>query len=554
MRSASRTSPRRAFGATQVLTRKRRFLAGDRSRYASAPNFLAALLGVVALTSSAGPAIPVVPVVTTQQGRVTGAVDAEGTSRFLGIPFAAPPVGALRWRAPQPPASWKGLRINDHFSASCMQDEAGSRLPWTAEFMTQGPISEDCLYVNVWTTDPDPHARRAVMVWIYGGGFGEGSSAISLYDGAKLARLGVVLVSFNYRVGPFGFFVHPELSAESADFHSGNYGLLDQIAALQWVKRNIAAFGGDPARVTIFGQSAGAMSVKLLMESPLTRGLFARAIAQSGPGWLGREFYAQRSLAVMEQGGTRLGEVLGATSAAALRALPAAELLGPRAVVDGQALRYTPTIDGNVVRAEAATNQVPLLFGIVSGDALPIPGFGPPRVDTLTDWQAEAGKRYGERVGEYFRLYPAAADAEVTAARNASLIDCARVALARYAKAQHVASGTVYAYYFDRAIPWPQHPEFGAFHTGEVPYVFRNLSRLDRPWTIADRHLADVASGYWVRFAKTGNPNASGLPPWPEFSAGEKLMRLGDSIEPINSAEVTRRMFCEQTAQGNAVN
>ena len=510
-------------------------------------HFLIAMLCVAALTSNAWPANQRTPIVTTQQGRVAGAVDADGVSRFLGIPFAAPPVGALRWRAPQPPGSWKGVRAGDRFGASCMQDEAGSRLPWTAEYMTQGAISEDCLYVNVWTTDPKPRARRAVMVWIYGGGFGEGSGAISLYDGAQLARQGVVLVSFNYRVGPFGFFAHPALSAESAEFHSGNYGLLDQIAALQWVKRNITAFGGDPGRVTIFGQSAGAMSVKLLMESPIARGLFVRAIAQSGPGWLGREFYAQQLLGVVERGGARLGEVLGATSAAALRALPATELLGPRAVVDGQALRYAPTLDGNVVRAAALENQVPLLFGIVSGDALPIAGFGPPRIDTLADWQAEAGKRYGERAGEYFGLYPAANDAEVSAARNAALIDCARVMLARYAKAQRAASSTVYAYYFDRAIPWPQHPEFGAFHSSDVPYVFRNLSRLDRPWTAADRHLAEVASGYWVQFAKTGNPNSAGLPHWPEFSAGEKLMRLGESVDPIDPADPTRRAFCERT-------
>jgi para-nitrobenzyl esterase len=511
--------------------------------------FLITLLCLAALIANAQPANWRAPIVATQQGRVAGAIDADGVSRFLGIPFAAPPVGALRWRAPQSPASWQGVRTGDRFGASCMQDETGSRLPWTAEFMTQGPISEDCLYLNVWTTDPDPHPRRAVMVWIYGGGFGEGSGAISLYDGAQLARQGVVLVSFNYRVGPFGFFAHPALSAESGEFHSGNYGLLDQIAALQWVKRNIAGFGGDPARVTIFGQSAGAMSVKLLMESPLARGLFARAIAQSGPGWLGREFYAQQSLSVVEQGGARLGEALGATSAATMRALPAAELLGPRAVVDGQALRYAPTVDGNVVRTVALGKQVPLLLGIVSGDALPIAGFGPPRIDTLADWQAEAGKRYGERAGEYFRLYPAATDADLPAARNAALIDCARVTLARYAKTQHAASRTVYAYYFDRAIPWPQHPEFGAFHSGEIPYVFRNLSRLDRPWTAADRHLAEVASGYWVQFAKTGDPNGTGLPPWPELSAGEKLMHLGESIGPIDPAEPTRRAFCEQATQ-----
>lgn len=513
--------------------------------------FLGVSLYLAALASPVWSASPNLPIVATLEGRVAGAIDADGVSHFLGIPFAVPPVGALRWRAPQPPVPWRGVRAGDRFGASCMQDEAGSRLPWTAEFMTQGPISEDCLYLNVWTAAPDPHARRAVMVWIYGGGFGEGSGAISVYDGAQLARQGVVLVSFNYRVGPFGFLAHPALSAESAEYHSGNYGLLDQIAALQWVKRNIKAFGGDPARVTIFGQSAGAMSVKLLMESPLARGLFARAIAQSGPGWLGREFYAQQSLTVVEQNGARLGEALGATTAAALRALPAAELLGPRATVNGEGPRFAPVVDGYIVSAGAEGKQVPLLLGMVSGDALPIPGFGPPQVDTLADWQAEVRKRHGERAAEYFSLYPAATEAEVHAAHHAALIDCARVGLARYAKAQRAASGTVYAYYFDRAIPWPQHPEFGAFHSSEIPYVFRNLPRLERPWTSVDRHLSDVVSAYWIRFARTGNPNGPGLPVWPEFSSTEKLMRLGDSIEPIEPAEARRRAFCEPSTRAN---
>jgi para-nitrobenzyl esterase len=210
-----------------------------------------------------------------------------GVRAFKGIPYAAPPVGDARWRAPQPVVPWDGVRQADRFGASCVQAQPGSRLPWTEEFMTQGPVSEDCLFLNVWTAAAVTE-RLPVMAYIYGGGFNEGSSSVAVYDGASLAARGVVVVTINYRTGPLGFLVHPALSAESPHKVSGNYGLLDQIAALAWVQRNIAAFGGDPTAVTIFGQSAGAISVADLMRSPLAKGLFARAIAQSGPGLLGR--------------------------------------------------------------------------------------------------------------------------------------------------------------------------------------------------------------------------------------------------------------------------
>ncbi len=225
--------------------------------------------------------------VKTDAGSLSGVSGAGGVTAYLGIPYAAPPVGDLRWRPPQPAVHWTGVRKADHFGASCMQNEAGSRLPWTEEFMTQGPISEDCLFLNVWTPASNATARLPVMVWIYGGGFTEGSSSVAVYNGATLARKGVLIVSLNYRVGPIGFLTYPELSQESAHHVSGNYGLLDEIAALQWVHANIAGFGGDPAKVTIFGQSAGALSVADLMQSSLSAGLFARAIAESGPGLIG---------------------------------------------------------------------------------------------------------------------------------------------------------------------------------------------------------------------------------------------------------------------------
>src|SRR5262249_23629849 len=252
------------------------------------PRWMTAIVCAFVLSISALAEGPGTDPVKTDAGLVSGVPGPGGVTAYLGIPFAAPPVGDLRWRPPQPAPHWDGVRKADQFGTSCMQNQARSRLPWTEEFMTQNAISEDCLSLNVWSAARNANAKLPVMFWIYGGGFNEGSSAIAVYDGAELARKGVVIVSVNYRVGPLGFLVHPELTKESEHHASGNYGLLDQIAALQWVHRNISAFGGDPAQVTIFGQSAGALSVMQLMRSPLARGLFVRGIAESGPGLLGR--------------------------------------------------------------------------------------------------------------------------------------------------------------------------------------------------------------------------------------------------------------------------
>src|SRR5262245_46163456 len=247
---------------------------------------LGAIICVMTLTATALTLRADLATVKTDAGTVSGAAASGGVTAYLGIPYAAPPVGDLRWRAPQPVAHWDGVRKADEFGTSCMQNQAGSRLPWTEEFMTQGPIGEDCLFLNVWTPAKSTGSKLPVMFWIYGGGFNEGSSSVAVYNGAPLATKGVVVVSANYRVGPLGFLAHPELSKESEHHVSGNYGLLDQIAALRWVRANIAFFGGDPGAVTIFGQSAGALSVTSLMRSPLAKGLFSRAIAQSGPGLL----------------------------------------------------------------------------------------------------------------------------------------------------------------------------------------------------------------------------------------------------------------------------
>ena len=282
-------------------------------------------LCLLALLLSTRPLNARLDVVKVDTGSLSGRAATGGVTAYLGIPFAAPPVGDLRWRPPQPAAKWEGVRKADTFGTSCMQNQAGSRLPWTEEFMTQGAIGEDCLFLNVWTAAKSANARLPVMFWIYGGGFNEGSSSVAVYDGTELARKGVIVVSMNYRVGPLGFLAHPELTNESEHRSSGNYGLLDQIAALQWVNRNVAAFGGDPSQVTIFGQSAGAISVMHLMRSPLAKGLFVRAIAQSGPGLLGRNALGGgATLTDREAAGAKYIESKGAKTLAEMRALPAA--------------------------------------------------------------------------------------------------------------------------------------------------------------------------------------------------------------------------------------
>lgn len=380
-----------------------------------------------------------------------------------------------------------------------MQNQPGSRLPWTEEFMTQGPIGEDCLYLNIWTPARNANARLPVMFWIYGGGFNEGSGSIAVYHGAELAKKGVIVVSANYRVGPLGFLAHPELTQESEFGTSGNYGLLDQIAALRWVQKHIAGFGGDPRQVTIFGQSAGAMSVAALMRSPLAKGLFVRAIAQSGPGLFGRNALgAAAGLREREAAGVKFAQAHGASSIAELRGLPATAFYGTAAPSVAGGL-FT---DGVVLPAQPPAEQVPLMVGFVADDL----GLG----GTTPEQKVAARER-------------------------------ARVAMHVWASSQLPASTRIYTYFFDRAIPWPEHPEFGAFHSGEIPYVFNTLNRLKRPWEALDRKLADTVSSYVTNFAKKGDPNGSALPPWPAYDpASYRTMQLGARIGSMDLAEPSR--------------
>ena len=507
---------------------------------------LTALLSVLAIAAWNPATDAAIVTVKTESGLLSGAPPTAGVTAYLGIPYAAPPVGELRWKPPQPPLRWDGIRKADTFGTSCMQNQAGSRLPWTEEFMTQGPIGEDCLFLNVWTAARAPNGRVPVMFWIYGGGFNEGSSSVAVYDGTELAKKGVIVVSVNYRVGPLGFLTHPELTKESEHRSSGNYGLLDQIAALRWVRDNIAAFGGDPNQVTIFGQSAGALSVAALMRSPLARGLFARAIAQSGPGLLGRNALgANSTLSDREAAGLKYAESKGAHSLADLRALPAATFFAPSGGRGGTPAPNGIVRDGWVLTDTAPAEQVPVMVGFVADD-IGVGGAGSAAgaKPGLATYKSDAERIYGDQAAAFMKLYPAASDTDVPVAQKSAARDRIRVSLDLWAAEQARSSKRLYTYYFDRVIPWPAHPEFGAFHTSEVPYVFNTIARIDRPWEPVDKTVAEAMSSYWANFARKADPNGPGLPRWAAYDPNTHMtMQIGSRTGAMRVAEPDKLQF-----------
>ena len=474
-------------------------------------------------------------IVPTQSGKVSGVSATDGSvTSFKGIPFAAPPVGPLRWRAPQPPAVWTDVLKADHFGASCMQGPNTPFGPWTSEYMYVTPASEDCLYLNVWTPKASAAANLPVLVYIYGGGFSSGSGDCPIYDGEALAKTGMVVVTFNYRVGVLGFLAHPELTAESEHHASGNYGLMDQVAALHWVKDNIRGFGGDPSRVAIAGQSAGAMSVQDLLASPLARGLFHAAIADSGIGGRG---VPVRTLAEAEKAGADFAASKKADSLAALRALPATDL-----VVRG--LQFAPIVDGWVVPDQpmmlttttGRDNDVPVITGFQADDFRM--GGGGPQI-TAAKFQERSRTIYGPMADEFLKLYPADTDEQAKLSEVASARDRARSGMVLWAgKRAATHKSPVYVYYFDRAIPWPAHPEFGAFHSGELPYTFGNLKVLDRPWEPVDTKIAQMMKAYWKGMAAAANPNSAAEPRWnPVDPSKRSVMRLGADTGPMPAAD-----------------
>ncbi len=485
------------------------------------------------------------------EGGLVAGIPGKDTSStaFKGIPFAAPPVGDLRWRAPQPVKAWQGVRKADHFGDSCVQNIVAELKPWTYEFMTHTEVSEDCLFLNVWTGAKSAGEKRPVYVYIYGGANTSGSGAVPVYDGEGLAKKGIVVVTVNYRVGILGFFTHPELTAESDVHASGNYALLDLIAALRWVHENIAAFGGNPDRVVIGGQSAGASNTHSLVASPLAKGLFHGAIAESGSSVNGLGLMNARTLAEQEKQGLRFAEAKGAHSLADLRKMSWKELTAP--VQGGAPFRWSVVVDGYVQPAPAGEmfaqgkqNDVPTLTGCNMGEG----GASPHPTTTAEALQRQARQRYGDMADEFLSLYPAPTDEQARAAVNESSWDAERATMYLWAIARGKTAKTkAYTYFWDHTLPGPEADRYGAFHTSEVPYAMNTLYMSDRPFTEVDRKIADIMSSYWANFIRTGDPNGKGLPHWPAASEQPgTTMEVGDKNAPIPVAAKPALAFFEK--------
>ena len=480
--------------------------------------------------------------VRTEAGLVEGVAESD-LAVFRGIPFAAPPVGDLRWRAPAPAIPWDGVRRAEAFAPACPQNQRlNAAFGWPVL-----PTSEDCLHLNVWTPAASPGDRLPVMVWIYGGGFTMGATATPAYNGELLAKRGVVVVSIAYRVGAFGFLAHPELSAESGH-GSGTYGLQDQIAALGWIQRNIAGFGGDPDRVTIFGESAGGISASMLAASPLAKGLFQRAISQSGgsfgPAQTGDIGGANvPPLADAEAEGVAFLARLGVATIAEARRLRPETLVGG---MSGALAEFWPVLDGHVIPGDQYAlyragryNDTPILIG-TNGDegALFV------QSANASDYTADIRARFGDYADKVLAEYPAGSDAE--ALRSArDLFRDTGFAWHTWAWAllqARTGQGRVFAYYFDHRPPYPAVPpmnDWGASHGCEIAYVFGRPEPAMR-WSAEDRAISDALGAYWTNFAKTGDPNGAGLSAWPAFTeAAPTMMHFTGTPEagPVANAD-----------------
>lgn len=457
-------------------------------------------------------------VVQTQAGKISGTVSKDNSIHiFKGIPFAAPPIGELRWKAPEPVKPWQGIRACTNFAPSPIQGKPNEFGVYTREFLIKDePLSEDCLYLNVWTGARSSKEKRAVMVWIYGGGFVSGGTNVPIYDGEALARKGIILVIITYRVGILGFFAHPELTKESGHNASGNYGLMDQIAALKWVKENIAAFGGDPDKVTIAGQSAGSMSVNSLVASPLAKGLFRNAIAESGASFISGNF-SGTTLARAEEEGVKTAEKLGAHTLKELRNLPTDELLkqfGGRPIVDGYVL---PKSIADLFAA-GQENPVNLLTGWNEDDAF----VG--KLLSAGDYRADLKAKHPDNYDQWLKYFPGNTDEHAKRSQiNISRDLIFGIQNYTWANVQAGKGKKIFLYRFTRHVPATgDFVKYGAFHTAEVPYAFNNLRFVNRPFEQVDRQLANQISSYWVNFVKTGNPNSKGLISWPAYSIKNK--------------------------------
>lgn len=485
-------------------------------------------------------------VVTVRGAEIHGRHE-QGVDTFLGIPYAKPPVGELRWRAPEPVSSWQGGHDATRAGAACFQPDAQPFENFTSEFLASGPFSEDCLFLNVWKP-ARIKAGAPVLVYIHGGAFNSGSGTVPIYNGSKLARQGVVVVTINYRLGVMGFLATPELTRESGRGTSGNYGLLDQIAALHWVQDNIRSFGGDPHRVTIAGQSAGAASVNALILSPLAKGLFQRAIAQSGSG-LGT---AMPTLADAEHDGTETQRRLGASTLSELRQIPAERLIeATRAVppsVDGvpamPRLIFEPNRDAVVLAGDpdagsaVPQSHVPLLTGFNSNEGVP-----PPATNVVAAFEAMVLGRYARFSDRLLALYPHANDTEAAQSWRILARDRYMANLIIWARARaSVSRSPIYLYEFSH--PYPAiagQPSPGAFHTAEVPFIFGTMDLGERHLSQSDVRTARNMQRTWLNFIRGRSPAA--LPAkWPAVgSKASMVMGLGEEVKSVPAVSSTAR-------------
>jgi para-nitrobenzyl esterase len=489
--------------------------------------FAMLLIGVTALATGSHPAQAALqePLVL-DAGRLGGSTESSpGIRAFKGIPFAAPPVGALRWQAPEPVQKWQGVRDASKFGSVCLQPPGQGRLN-IALMEGSPPAGEDCLYLNVWTGAAAAAEKRPVMVWLFGGAFTEGAGSAPLYDGDALARKGVVVVTMNYRLGPYGFFVHPALTAESPHKASGNYGLMDMLASLRWVRSNIAAFGGDPGNVTVFGQSAGAMAIASLVASPEAGGLFGRAISESGAWMAFGPSAGMRTRAQAEEAGQKAATDAGVTTATQLRAMSTDDVTGKfrsaGMIVDGWVIPEDPS----TTFAAGRQNAVDVLVGSNKDDLSFVPIKSTPE-----QFEQQGRARWGALADDYLRFYAHANDMEASKSAADSANDGAFWHMRLYADYQVQRGKRAWLYWFAQNPPAPAgQPRLPAAHASEVPYVFDNLGRppLFPDSSVAalsaasapDRMVADRMSSYWVNFARSGDPNGAGLPRWQAHAAG----------------------------------
>jgi para-nitrobenzyl esterase len=500
--------------------------------------------------------------VKTDSGSVAGTSNTDASVRmFKGIPFAAPPVGDLRWKVAQPPAKWDGVKMATEFSPTCANGAAGGRggrgrggqgrgdgkapdqakaAPPAAARGANRPPSEDCLYINVWTPAKSAGDKLPVMVWTYGGGFTGGSGSDNWYDGEALAKKGVVVVTYNYRLGTFGFFAHPDLVAESPQHTTGNYAMTDMLAALHWVQKNIAAFGGDPRKVTIDGESAGAIAVAAMVGSPEAKGLFIRAAAQSG-AWMGLSIAKQKTMAEAEAQGKTAA---GTHSIAELRAMSTADVSqnltveAPRwMLVDGWIIPE----DQSITYAKGKQNDVDILVGSNRDEGT---FFGRGNV-TAEQARMGAEQTYGSLAPDFLKLWPASTDAEASASGLASSRDEVGWHMRTWAELQTKKGRKAYVYYFTH-VP-PGGGARGATHTAEISYMYGNPR--GAVWTDEDKKLSDIMTSYWANFIATGDPNGKSLPKWDAYNMKTndgKAMVLGDTVEFGPQIDVPRLAFFDK--------